>query len=245
MSFTAEDFAALDTRLQALGEAEYRAFSEGLIPGKRGATYGVRIPALRAIGRELCRGDWRAFLDCGPVRQSTVHEIVLLAGLVTAGARCPAAERMARTAAFIPRVDNWAVNDTVCATYRIAPADRPAWLAFLRPYTGCGQEYGERFALVLLMDQFLQDDTADAVLAACLQARCPGYYTRMAVAWTLCTALCKYRDKTLAFLQDERGRSLDDWTFNRAIQKCRESDRVSAADKALLQTLRRPAGADG
>ena len=146
---------------------------------------------------------------------------------------------MARTAAFIPRVDNWATNDTVCSTYRIREADRAAWLAFLAPYLTCGTEFGERIAVILLMDQFLHDDTINAVLDACLQARCPGYYTKMAVAWALCTALCKYRDKTLAFLQDARGASLDVWTYNKAIQKCRESYRVSAADKALLQTMKR------
>jgi hypothetical protein len=240
MSFSQSDLDALEARLKALGDEKYRKFNEGLIPGKENATYGVRIPALRAAGRELCRGDWRAFLDFAPVQSSTVHEIVTLCGIVTAAAKCPEDERMARTAAFIPRVDNWAANDITCATYRIPAASRAAWLDFLRPYTVCGTEFGERFALVLLMDQFARGDTLDEVLDACLRARCPGYYTRMAVAWTLCTAFCHDRDRTLAFLQDARGASLDAWTFNKAIQKCRESYRVSDADKALLLSMKRP-----
>ena len=239
MSFTAEDFAALETRLRALGDEKYRQFNEALIPGKENLSYGVRVPQLRAVGRELCRGDWRAFLDSDAVRHSRSHEIVTLAGLVTAGAKCELEERLRRTAAFIPRVDNWATNDIVCATYRIRPAERVAWLSFLQPYLVCGEEFGERFAVILLMDQFLTDETYPAVLDACAAARCPGYYTKMAVAWALCTAFCKYRDAAWDFLSGTRGASLDDWTFNKAIQKCRESYRVSEADKALLQSRKR------
>lgn len=240
MPFTQPDYNALLARLQALGEEQYRCFNEGLIPGQKNATLGVRIPLLRGIAKELCRGDWRAFLDCGAVQNSPVYEMVLLAGLVTAGATCPATEKMAHTATYIPRVKDWATNDVVCATYRIAPADKAAWRKFLTPYLTCGQEFGERFALILLMDQFLTNEQeADFVLNACAMARCPAYYTRMAVAWTLCTAFCKYRDKTLAFLQSEAGQKLDARTFNKAIQKCRESFRVSAADKAMLAAMKR------
>ena len=32
---------------------------------------------------------------------------------------------------------------------------------------------------------------------------------------------------------------LDDFTYNKALQKCRESFRVSDADKALLQNMKR------
>ncbi len=239
MSFTAEDFAVLDARLAALGDEKYRRFNESLIPGKENASYGVRLPALRALAGELCRGDWRAFLESGAVRQSRNHEFILLAGIVTAAAKCPAAEKRARLAAFLPRIDNWAVNDTVCATLRIPAAERADWLAFLQPYLTCGSEFGERFAVILLMAQFLTDETYPAVLDGCAAARCPAYYTKMAVAWALCTAFCKYRAATLAFLQDERGAALDDWTFNKAIQKCRESCRVSDADKALLLGMKR------
>lgn len=241
MRFAQPDFDALCARLAAAADEKYRRFNEGLIPGKHNATWGVRIPVLRAEARALCKGDWRGFLDYEAVRQSTVYELVTLAGLVTAAAPCPAAERMQRTAAFIPRVDNWATNDVVCATYRIPPADRPAWREFLAPYLTCGQEYGERFALILLMDQFLDGENTGFVLHACTQARCPGYYTKMAVAWTLCTAFCRDREAALAFLQGEAGRSLDAWTYNKALQKCRESRCVSAADKALLQSMKRPA----
>lgn len=239
MSFTQSEFDALCARLTSAGDEPYRRFNEALIPGKQNATWGVRIPALRTEARALCKGDWRGFLEWDAVQNSTVHELVMLAGIVTAAARCGNDERMQRTAVFIPRIDNWATNDTVCASYRILPDEQPSWREFLTPYLTCGEEFGERFALILLMDQFMDNANIDFVLNACTLARCPGYYTRMAVAWTLCTAFCRQRGKTLAFLQSDAGQSLDAWTFNKAIQKCRESRCVSAQDKALLQSMKR------
>lgn len=48
--------------------------------------------------------------------------------------------------------------------------------------------------------------------------------------------MAKYRDKTLAFLKTT---ALDDWTYNKAIQKMLESYRVSPEDKILLRAMKR------
>ena len=55
-------------------------------------------------------------------------------------------------------------------------------------------------------------------------------------AWYFATALAKQYDQILPFIEE---RKLDVWTHNKAIQKCRESRRVSAEDKAMLQKLKR------
>ena len=242
MSFTPTDYEALLTQLDSLRDERYRLFNEKLIPGKQNATLGVRMPLLRGVARQLCRGDWRAFLDCEAVRQSTLHEMVLLAGIVTAIAPCSTAERLELTAAFLPRVQDWAVCDTVCASYRIPPADRPVWQEFLRPYLTCGQEFAERFALVLLMDRFLDKDCTDAdaafVLQACALARCPAYYTRMAAAWALCTCFCRRPEQTERFLCSTAGQGLDGTVWDLFLRKCRESRLVSPADAARLAALR-------
>ena len=48
--------------------------------------------------------------------------------------------------------------------------------------------------------------------------------------------LCQQRAKTMELFQNNE---LDDFTYNKALQKCRESFRVSDADKALLQNMKR------
>ena len=62
------------------------------------------------------------------------------------------------------------------------------------------------------------------------------YYVQMAVAWTVSMCYVKYPEKTEAFLDSC---SLDDFTYNKSIQKTCESFRVSAEDKARLRSKRR------
>ena len=53
---------------------------------------------------------------------------------------------------------------------------------------------------------------------------------------TVATALAKCKDRTMEYLHNN---SLDDETFNKAIQKCIESRRIDEQTKAYLRTLKR------
>ena len=60
----------------------------------------------------------------------------------------------------------------------------------------------------------------------------------MAVAWAVATAWAKQREKTYVYMQDDNN-SLDDWTYNKSIQKMLESYRVSQEDKKMLRKMKR------
>lgn len=57
------------------------------------------------------------------------------------------------------------------------------------------------------------------------------YYVNMMNAWLLCECFIKQRDKTLGYIMNN---NLNKFTINKAIQKCRESYRVSKEDKEML-----------
>ena len=61
------------------------------------------------------------------------------------------------------------------------------------------------------------------------------YYFNMMRAWYFATALAKQYESTLPFLESK---TLDTFTHNKAIQKARESFRVSPEHKAYLKTLK-------
>ena len=86
------------------------------------------------------------------------------------------------------------------------------------------------------MDHFLNDRYIDEVLRRYADIRSEDYYVRMGIAWGVATAYVKYPEKVLSLLKEKK---LDVWTHNKAIQKCRESRRVSAQDKEMLNTLKR------
>ncbi len=59
---------------------------------------------------------------------------------------------------------------------------------------------------------------------------------KMAVAWAISVCYVKFSEKTEEFL---RKNTLDDFTHNKAIQKIRESYRVSKEDKERLNQWKR------
>ena len=64
------------------------------------------------------------------------------------------------------------------------------------------------------------------------------YYVDMAVAWLVATAMAKCRDKTVEYMEGEGRNVLNKFAFNKALQKMRESFRVSPDDKQWTYTVK-------
>lgn len=218
-------------RLREQQDETYRAFNEGLIPGAEGTSLGVRMPALRQIAKEI--ENWREFLTSS--QGETLYEIVMLRGLVIAGARCEYSEKLTYFSEYIPEISNWALCDCVCGSMKDAGKHLEETWEFLKPYGACWEEFPLRVYIIMLMDYFLVDAYIDPVLDALFSVSHEAYYVKMAQAWAIATAMAKYRDKVLYRLE---AKTLSPWVQNKTIQKCRESYRISGEDKALLKTLK-------
>ena len=62
------------------------------------------------------------------------------------------------------------------------------------------------------------------------------YETRFMIVMLISVMFIKYRDYTLSYLNNN---SLDDFTYNKALQKIRESNRASKEDKELVKKMKR------
>lgn len=218
--------------LKAHADERYAAFSASLVPGVR-AMMGVRLPVLRALAKDIARGDWRAYLDGAT---DDTFEETMLQGLVTGAARMPFGEQMERMAAYARKIDNWSLCDSPCTGFKFVRKHREEVWAFLQPYLYGQEEFAQRFGMVMLLAHFVTDDFVDRVLEACACVRPAGFYARMAVAWAVSVCFAKYPERTRSVLAGGR---LDDETQNRAIQKIVDSFRVAGEDKAYVRTLRR------
>lgn len=226
---------ALLERLESLADLKYRDFNASLNPGMSRAI-GVRLPDLRGIASELLRGDWRGFLELS--REHEVFELRMLHAMVLGRCRCPIEEKLALTEAFIPSITDWAVCDTLCSDFKPRDGEMPALFEYVCACALSDEEFRKRFGLVMLMRYFHDDPWARRTLSVYRQFRHEGYYARMGAAWGLATLMLYQRDGALAILRDE---VWDVFTHNKAIQKMKESYRVSDADKALVNGLRRKA----
>ena len=84
----------------------------------------------------------------------------------------------------------------------------------------------------MLLDHFIDDEYIDKVLDLIDNFKDERYYAKMAAAWALSICFIKYPPKTLAYLKRS---NLDKWTFNKSIQKIRESYRVDKETKEILK----------
>ena len=86
------------------------------------------------------------------------------------------------------------------------------------------------------MDYFITEEWIETVLRIYDGISHEGYYVKMAVAWAVSMCYVKFPERTRLFLEDNH---LDTFTQNKAIQKIRESYRVSREEKEDLKKLKR------
>lgn len=221
----------LYTRLETLADERYRVFNEGLIPGVR-KTFGVPIPKLRTLSKELLTGNWRTFLEASP---EDTQEEILLQSMVIAQAPVPLEERMELVRNFVPKIDNWAVCDTFCTGWKFKKAEADAVWQFVLPYLRAEAPFQRRFGVVMLLAHFMTDAYIDRALAETIATDSNDYYVAMAAAWGISVAFIKYPEKTMPVLQAQ---TLSADVQNKAIQKIRDSRRVSDEAKAAVGALR-------
>lgn len=221
-------------QLLALSEETYRDFNKKLCPDAGRELLGIRIPKLRTLAKEILKGDWEAFLEKG---EEQYHEEIILKGLVIGGAKLLLEEKLPLIREFVPKIDSWSINDTFCPSLKLKPKElAPVW-EFILPYARSDQEFDVRFAVIMMLDYYITDEYAREVLRQLDAIRHEGYYARMAVAWTLAELGVKYNDMTMDYLRGEN--HLDKFTYNKALQKMRESYRISQAQKEELKRMKR------
>lgn len=219
--------------LYELADKNYQEFSSALIPGCK-TMIGVRIPKLRTFAKEIAKEDYKCYL--ANALDDTFEE-VMLQGMVIGYAKCSIEEKLEFARDFIPKINDWSVNDSFCASFKCAEKNRERVFDFLMDYVSSEKEFEQRVVAVMLMDYFLTEEYIDRALHVFGILKNEGYYTKMGVAWALATAYAKFPEKTYRFLTETD--TLDNFTFNKAIQKMTESYRISSADKEKLKKLKK------
>lgn len=217
------------SRLMAERDPDFREFSIKLIPGCENMI-GVRTPFMKELAKEISKGDWRSVLRD---MATDYQEERLVRGFVISYAKMDIDERMRYTESQVALMDNWAVCDGFFFRPKTSESER--YYEFAKSFIGRSGTYERRFGIVTMM-KFIDDAHIDEILSLMDSVRSDEYYVNMAVAWTVSMCYVKFPEKTEEFL---RNCHLDDFTYNKSIQKTIESFRVDKADKERLKTMRR------
>ncbi|SFL75752.1 DNA alkylation repair protein [Pelosinus propionicus] len=219
-------------RIRSLADEEYRQFQSKLVPGADNIL-GVRLPRLRKLAKELAKNDWRSTIA---VVQDEYYEEVMLQGLIIGYAKADIEEILQAIAAFVPKISNWAVCDWCCGSFKITKEHPARVWDFLQPFLLSQKEYDLRFGIVMLLTFYIEDEYIDRVLLLFNQVHHESYYVKMAAAWALSICFVHYPEKTMIYLTDNE---LDDFTYNKTLQKITESFRVSKETKVIIRNMKR------
>ncbi len=230
-------------KMQGLAEEDYKEFNKKLIPGVD-KVMGIRLPALRKLAKEIAKEDFHAYLDEMEEQKESdlYHEEIMCQGMVLGYARMDQEERRKYLDEFVPKITNWAVCDSCVTGYKFMEKDPDYWFDYLRRYQDSPKEFEIRFMIVSMMSHFVDQEHIDEILRICAEIKHEGYYAKMGAAWAIQVCYVKFPEKTRALLEHNE---MDDFIHNKAIQKIRESYRVSKEEKETLNLLKRKTGIAG
>ena len=113
---------------------------------------------------------------------------------------------------FVPKINNWSVCDKFCNSLKCVKDNKQqVW-------------------------KFIQQDYLAKIFEILNTFNSKKYYAQMAVAWLVSMCFVEFPKETTEFLKTTK---LDDWTYNKSIQKIIESLKVDKPTKQKLKLMKR------
>lgn len=212
--------------LEPYRDEKYAQFHQKLLANTSQKVLGVRTPIMRKIAKSVlgCLDDLFTFPD-------TYYEVTFIK--LTAVSLLDFSDFIKWIDNCVPLIDNWATCD--CFKPKCLRENREEFLPFIQKFFDRHTEFSERYALVTLLNFYVEEKYLDRIKNYILTANTKFYYVYMAVAWLIAEILIKHYDFGVALLQEA---ALDIQTRNKAIQKARESFRIDHEKKEFLNSLK-------
>lgn len=222
----------IHNQLFDLVDEKYKIFHKNLCPGCDNIL-GIRMPKLRALAKEIVKNDWQSFLKN---TSFTYAEETMLYGYVLSLLKRPLEDLLPYIHIYVQHIDSWAVCDSPVSSMKFIQKNREAFLPTVTHYLSSQKEYELRFAITVLLFHYMTNDYIDYILHTMDKICHEGYYVKMAVAWTISMCYVHFKEKTDTYLHNNH---LDDFTYNKSLQKICESLRVTKEEKIYIRSLKR------
>lgn len=212
-------------------DEKYRKFSSSLIPNTDNLL-GIRIPFLRKFAKSIAKTCAEEFLR---EKNCEYFEETMLQGMVIGLVKTDIAQRFELIKDFLPKIKNWSVCDCFCSGLKFVKGNEKEVLEFIKPYIKSEKEFEVRFAAVMLLNYYVNDEYIDETLKLLDEFIHEAYYAKMAVAWAVSICYINYPDKTFEFLKRTK---ISPWVFNKSIQKITDSTKIGKDLKDKVRNLK-------
>ncbi len=211
--------------LRENSEEEFARFQKKLIFTDR-KILGVRTPIMRKIAKE-----WKENIDELFSFPNEYYETVFIK--LAAVSLLPYEKFAERVEDCVSLMDNWALCD--CFKAKCIAKRKEDFLPLLDRFFQTGKEYYVRYALVSLLNDYVEKTYLPIIKEYLQKIDENVYYVHMAAAWLTAEVLAKEYDEGIKFLEE---RILPVKTHDKAIQKAVESYRITQTQKEYLRSLK-------
>ena len=186
---------------------------------------GISMPTLRVIAKEIYKGNYLSYIKNNPRNyyEENILEALVISLIKDENLQFELLEN------YLPTCDSWAHTDSI--KYSISKKNMDKWFNYAKDSIKSEYIFKRRCGILVFFKLIETDYLKDIFELINGMSDEQEYYVNMAIAWFLCDAFIKRREETLEFLSTT---SLQKFTVNKAISKCRDSFRVSKEDKELL-----------
>lgn len=189
---------------------------------------GVKIPILRKLSKELLKKDYDFYLNC----EEKYYEEKLIKTFMIAYRKHESYEKLKNDIEYwLPNITTWDLCDSFCQTLKDAKKFRKELFPLLQKYAKSNKEFEVRVAVVMYLSYFLDSEYIELIFKSLEEITQQDFYAKMGVAWCIATAFAKCPEETKKWFENCE---IDTWTYNKAIQKTKESFRVSDEIKKSL-----------
>lgn len=212
--------------LEKYRDADFAAFQKRIIRPPKAEILGVRTPDMRRLAGKFRQNLEDIFAFPDEYYETTFIKLAIVSSL-------PFGEFSARAGRCLPLIDNWALCD--CFKAACIKEHRDEFLPDLTEFFARGGEFDQRYVLVTLLSFYAERKYFSVINDFLARADTSKYYVHMAAAWLTAEVLIREYDLGIALLQSG---VLRPETHDKAIQKARESFRLSEEQKGFLRSLK-------
>lgn len=231
INWTKLDYQNFLSYLNDQQDLKYRDFHKSLLNADVNLI-GIRTPKLKKIAKEISLGNYDNFIKLNTHKyyEETIIHALVISNLKDINIVINYIDN------FLNYIDNWATCDILCGSLKIVNKNKEIFFNYIKNKIKNPNPWIKRFCFVLLLDYLLEDKYIKEIFNLTNKYNTKDYYVNMAIAWLISIAYIKNKNATINYLKNNK---LDNFTHNKAIQKIRESTRITLEDKELIKNLRR------
>lgn len=220
------DIQPFQNYLKSLSQGEQKSEWEKRIINTSLPCLAIPAPTVKKIAHEIKKGNYIEFLNLWIWQNFTNTSII--------GSLICQINDFSLIVKYLDKYgdycDNWATCDIL--KFDIREENKLLYFDLCKKYIESEKPFKRRIGMTILF-KFVDDDNYIQQIFDILNLFYDEkeYYVNMVNAWLVAECFAKQREKTLIFFKCNK---LNNFTINKAISKCRDSFRVSTADKELL-----------